>query len=487
MSTPTWVCLGDSLTHNPSTSPTTVLNPWPGRLHRMLWPAVAVANHGHTGTRLDHVSADGISFRRHFDEEIDGRGYYGMVLWGGINDIILATQDGAQVFAEFKALVDDALEQGMKVIACITSPAAGYTGGWNSAKQTSLETFRSLVLSTFIDSYNEDLKVIDFYELMGDPDDETLLAAAWQGVATDGLHHGEDAHTEVVIPALLPLMQPEEAETTTSLLRANALTSLESLKAELGITNDDSDAILARLINGATDTIEQYCDRKFAYDSAWVEKVAGFGTELVHLEHSPVWAITSVKIDGQLISADDYAIKDGEVGSLWSGLPWPDTSPLEVSTSPHRRVGYEERAIEVTYAGGYALVGDGRIASDCPEWEAARAYSSVGEKVTNRGRVYKLVTAGTSAGSGGPTGMSTSITDGSAVWDFLCPAYPQPTDLEEACLQLAVFRFRRRGRDMSLQQEQIGRTSRAWAGSAGGPDGIPRAIRDVLDGYARAR
>src|SRR5262245_44734553 len=120
----TWVCLGDSLTHEPPSSPTTVERSWPALIDEQLWPARGAANHGHTGTRLATDNINGVSMRSHFDAEIDGAGFYGMVLWGGINDV-LADATGAQVYAWFKALVDDALDQGMKVIAVITSPAAG--------------------------------------------------------------------------------------------------------------------------------------------------------------------------------------------------------------------------------------------------------------------------------------------------------------------------------------------------------------------------
>lgn len=53
-------------------------------------------------------------------------------------------------------------------------------------------------------------------------------------------------------------------------------------------------------------------------------------------------------------------------------------------------------------------------------WVASTAYGTVGAVVTNdSGKVYRLLTAGTSAASGGPTGTATSITDGTAVWQYV--------------------------------------------------------------------
>lgn len=59
----------------------------------------------------------------------------------------------------------------------------------------------------------------------------------------------------------------------------------------------------------------------------------------------------------------------------------------------------------------------GRLA---PAWVAATAYV-VGDLVLNDSgtRVYECATAGTSAGSGGPTGTGAGISDGTCVWDFV--------------------------------------------------------------------
>lgn len=55
-------------------------------------------------------------------------------------------------------------------------------------------------------------------------------------------------------------------------------------------------------------------------------------------------------------------------------------------------------------------------------WVAATAYV-VGDKVKNNSNVYKCSTAGTSAGSGGPTaGSGTAIADNTAKWDFVAAA-----------------------------------------------------------------
>ena len=51
-------------------------------------------------------------------------------------------------------------------------------------------------------------------------------------------------------------------------------------------------------------------------------------------------------------------------------------------------------------------------------WAASKAYV-LNQQVVNGGNVYKCTTAGTSAGSGGPTGTGTGITDNTAVWAYV--------------------------------------------------------------------
>lgn len=58
-----------------------------------------------------------------------------------------------------------------------------------------------------------------------------------------------------------------------------------------------------------------------------------------------------------------------------------------------------------------------RIGHAATAWAASTAYS-VGNVRYNSGAVYVCVTAGTSAGSGGPTGTGTGIVDGTCQWDY---------------------------------------------------------------------
>ncbi len=272
-------------------------------------------------------------------------------------------------------------------------------------------------------------------------------------------------------------------------LQSNALTAIATLRTELGL-DTSLDDVLARLINGASDSIEEYCGRKFGYVAGVVEDVASYGTELVHVSRRPVWQITSVEVQGSIFTSDYWKIHNAKTGAVYGWRIWPDSAPVELSAAPHVRAGFEDKTTEITYCGGFALAtfATPRVAPDAPLWLPTTGYIA-GQKVQNGDNVYLLNTPGTSASSGGPTGQGTAIADGGGglLWDFLCPAFPQPTDLEEACLQLAVYRFRKRGRDVGTYSETVGRATRSYAGRQSGPEGIPGAIMDILDMYKSVR
>ena len=51
-------------------------------------------------------------------------------------------------------------------------------------------------------------------------------------------------------------------------------------------------------------------------------------------------------------------------------------------------------------------------------WVPSTAYV-LRDRVVNGGNVYECITAGTSAGAGGPSGTGSSIADGGAIWQYM--------------------------------------------------------------------
>lgn len=62
-------------------------------------------------------------------------------------------------------------------------------------------------------------------------------------------------------------------------------------------------------------------------------------------------------------------------------------------------------------------------------WKASTTYR-LGERATNdSGKVYEVITAGASAASGGPTGVTADITDNAAHWKYVAVAGASPTGI----------------------------------------------------------
>lgn len=59
----------------------------------------------------------------------------------------------------------------------------------------------------------------------------------------------------------------------------------------------------------------------------------------------------------------------------------------------------------------------GPVSQAASAWQASTAYA-LNAYVTNGGRVYQATTGGTSAGSGGPTGTGSGISDNTVVWAY---------------------------------------------------------------------
>jgi len=73
---------------------------------------------------------------------------------------------------------------------------------------------------------------------------------------------------------------------------------------------------------------------------------------------------------------------------------------------------------DIKTSGGAANIPGLTVGPASTAWQGSSAVV-LGQVQSNGGNLYEVVTAGTTASSGGPTGTGTGITDGTAVWDYL--------------------------------------------------------------------
>lgn len=103
-----------------------------------------------------------------------------------------------------------------------------------------------------------------------------------------------------------------------------------------------------------------------------------------------------------------------------AGIPLSSAKPNNGGSTFGRHYKGEKIGNTAAAAGqpaGWVCATSGVVA---PAWAISTAYV-VDDLRTNGANVYVCKTAGTSAGSGGPTGTGTAITDGTAIWDYYAP------------------------------------------------------------------
>lgn len=113
-------------------------------------------------------------------------------------------------------------------------------------------------------------------------------------------------------------------------------------------------------------------------------------------------------------------------GTVLCSMSLPSDWMAAASSGAKAKSGtWEDTSADATGLAGYFTVfaSDGttaHIQGLCGQnWAASTTYALNQQVVNDSGKVYKCTTAGTTASSGGPTGTSSGITDGSAVWEYV--------------------------------------------------------------------
>ena len=123
------------------------------------------------------------------------------------------------------------------------------------------------------------------------------------------------------------------------------LTTLENLKAELGIPSSAEDVRLGRLIGRASDIISGHCDRTFGRETVRLD-VHGWSCEPgIRLRGGPL-EVVSVAAGGTDLQPGDWQF-DGEEARLY-----------RLSGAAAQRILWPGQATAITYRRGYVLPGD---------------------------------------------------------------------------------------------------------------------------------
>ena len=133
------------------------------------------------------------------------------------------------------------------------------------------------------------------------------------------------------------------------------------------------------------------------------------GSAVLQIRSGPPPADTDTADSGTLLvscslPADPMAAAAS--GSKAKSGTWEDTSADATGRGAHFRI--KDGSAGVHHQGIAAMA-----------WAASYAYALGDYAINDSGKLYTCSTAGTSAGSGGPTGTGSGITDGTAEWDYV--------------------------------------------------------------------
>lgn len=214
-------------------------------------------------------------------------------------------------------------------------------------------------------------------------------------------------------------------------LTDHALTTLATVKEELGVSGSGDDDFLNRAINAASDAIRRYCDRIFYYEEDIEESVRGFGQTRLIVSRTPiVGTISSITYEGTALDTTTYSVEDANAGIIYREYGFNWTAQLGGGALGEGLPGTEKSSYVVTYTGGYYT---------------PKQYDD-------------------------DSGEDRSL----------------PWDLEDACIQLVTARYRAKGRDPRINQERL----KSWQANYGTmttdrTHQIPMAIRAILNPYKR--
>ena len=221
-----------------------------------------------------------------------------------------------------------------------------------------------------------------------------------------------------------------------TLLDATALTTVDALTDELGLTGEQSVTRLQRSVMVASAQVASYLGRRVHYGAAVVEVLPATGGGVLLLSRTPALSVASVTLstDGgatsTTIAASDYTLEVGADGDDNAGIlrslagGW-GFSGRRVGASGDPLPGTESEVYTVTYAGGWVT--------------PAQATGELPRTL--------------------------------------------PFDLEGAVLDLAAQSWKTRGRDKSVVKRSTLGASVTFA--QGGDGGLPADVRSVLDRYKR--
>lgn len=131
-------------------------------------------------------------------------------------------------------------------------------------------------------------------------------------------------------------------------LKSYALTTVARFKTYAGITSSSDDTLLEIFINQATESIENYCDRRFKQTTYTNVEIDGTGSEQLFLDQYPVDSGSTFTLQER-----DSAENDNDWSSIDSEDYFVDYDAGIIFRVARSKWGTGKKRYRVTYTAGY--------------------------------------------------------------------------------------------------------------------------------------
>jgi lysophospholipase L1-like esterase len=141
---------------------------------------ISVVNHGVGGEEIGEC-------RTRWTSDIRSHGYDVLILLAGTNDVVATTAGEAEatLFPLLEATYDEALADGLRVIAITVYPFYGHDS-WSQTRQTELAVLNRLIREKA--AKTPGMWLVDAYQLLGDPNEPRRIRPTYDFTGTNYLH-----------------------------------------------------------------------------------------------------------------------------------------------------------------------------------------------------------------------------------------------------------------------------------------------------------
>jgi len=177
-----------------------------------------------------------------------------------------------------------------------------------------------------------------------------------------------------------------------------------------------------------------------AYHTEWAERVR-FYTSLQGLVDDGFAVTDAIYLMAQSVMSQDPSVQSFAVGRR----ALPPTQTIECTPTAQASTTYTAQINTTPYEytsdanpTDQEIVEGLAAAVNAAAWQSGTVYAAGAHVSNDTSKVYVCRTGGTSAGSGGPTGTGTGITDNTCTWDYLGPVQAVTASEDDDVLTLTA-------------------------------------------------